>query len=379
MTWAQFFEWLATCGFKYTRGDMHYAGSGYWFPQVPDVSHGEEAPLPPEPWIHVEKEREGTGVFIEASFGAGAFTHDPKEAEQNATRLLIAFDEQMGADPLPPMAAPRSAPEQLGPTGKSQRVSEAYHERMEREWRERNAGLLKHRSASSTEPLIVPYDKKRNDMGRYRGMEEDRAAAIQAGLNPVRRATEPEPHFPGGWTCEVCGAGNEKKSKACRACSSAKGTPMPPVAYVAPRFTNDPADYHRRLEREWATERPVQTQSAGEDFSYGPALETPEEAYERRQARVREEEERYLQEIGPKKFDGVSNSCDMGAHERCRDDDCECGCHPTVCACGAVYTMEQWLELPFIGEQELEATSDEPAEVWTARNCVCGSTMMRRE
>lgn len=73
----------------------------------------------------------------------------------------------------------------------------------------------------------------------------------------------------------------------------------------------------------------------------------------------------------------VSDSCDLGAHERCSG--CGCACHEEpvkVCGCGKTFTQAQWNELPLKGKQEIEADDEGPAETIEMRNCDrCSSTL----
>ncbi len=74
----------------------------------------------------------------------------------------------------------------------------------------------------------------------------------------------------------------------------------------------------------------------------------------------------------------VSDSCDLGAHERCSH--CGCGCHQKLifkaCSCGREHSRGDWNELALLGQQKVEADGDDPACIFEARNCRCGSTLM---
>lgn len=96
----QFLRWLEQNGFKHTRGDMHWAGAGWWYPELPDVTTGEAAPKPPEPWIHVERDRENPAVFIGASFAEGIYAEDTAKAQTKIEELLMRFDEAAGGGSL---------------------------------------------------------------------------------------------------------------------------------------------------------------------------------------------------------------------------------------------------------------------------------------
>ncbi len=110
MTWKQFYVWLTEVGFQFTPGDIHWAGQGFWYPELPDVSHGLEAPRPAPPWIHVFKgstESETNGRFkraemaeVAASFVEGRIIEEPSEARAFVEQLLMDFDVEVGADPF---------------------------------------------------------------------------------------------------------------------------------------------------------------------------------------------------------------------------------------------------------------------------------------
>lgn len=46
-----------------------------------------------------------------------------------------------------------------------------------------------------------------------------------------------------------------------------------------------------------------------------------------------------------------------------------------TCACGYVFTLADWEELPFVGEIEVPADDVGPRTVTSLRNCPCGSTI----
>lgn len=247
----KFFQWLDANNFQYTRGDVHWAGAGWWYPSLPDISTGAEAPKPPAPWIHVEKDRENDAVFIGSSYAESVYAETPARAQTAVETLLMQFDEQAGGS-----------------------------------------------------------------MGRFRGMEEDRVAAINAQLNTTRRArtnAEAADENRGDWYCAWDGAGNPGASKTCRACGRPKGTKLEHGPFR-------PID-HRKIEKEWR-ER-ASRRAAG------------------------------LEGLNEPQF-------------------------PKSCSCGVIYDVVEWNELPWVGEQEIEAGGpDEPAEVWEARNCPsCDSTLM---
>lgn len=142
-----FLRWLESHGFKHTRGDMHYAGSGWWYPVLPDLTTGAEDPHPPEPWIHVDQDRASKAVFIGASFAEGAYTEDPAVATEVITHLVMAYDEALGAEPFAPPEWRTAAPVAIIRGGdearyakQRQQTDEAW-ERREREWQERNAPM----------------------------------------------------------------------------------------------------------------------------------------------------------------------------------------------------------------------------------------------
>lgn len=136
--------------------------------------------------------------------------------------------------------------------------------------------------------------------------------------------------------------------------------------------------------------RPVEMDPTGPVNPYFEREEATRKRFNKRvDERIKEDEERARQKklegvmFGRTAYGNVSPSCDTGHCVRCASEACECGCHQRRarevfkrCGCGRAYTKDQWLQLPFIGEQQIEATETEPAEVWIARNCQCGSTLM---
>lgn len=90
MTWSDFYVWLERNGVKHSPGDIHYAGRGYWFPNPPDVTRGEEDPKPPGPWVLIEKDRGSTSVMISSNVGKAKFAEDPASAKEAVERLLMA-------------------------------------------------------------------------------------------------------------------------------------------------------------------------------------------------------------------------------------------------------------------------------------------------
>ena len=52
---------------------------------------------------------------------------------------------------------------------------------------------------------------------------------------------------------------------------------------------------------------------------------------------------------------------------------------PKTCSCGRSFTEADWDELPLLGKQQVEADGDDPACVFVAKNCPCGSTLMVEE
>lgn len=74
--------------------------------------------------------------------------------------------------------------------------------------------------------------------------------------------------------------------------------------------------------------------------------------------------------------DGMSYSCDIGAHERCSGKSCECGCHEedtahvkTCSFCGRTFTAAEWEALPLVGYQEVAADAFGPASRLELKNC----------
>lgn len=102
MTWPDFFKWLTDNGFLHTRGDIHYAGRGYWFPALPDITTGAENPRPPEPWVHISEDRANKAVFIDRASGGteSAYAESPEDAKVATERELMvvyrAMDEALG-------------------------------------------------------------------------------------------------------------------------------------------------------------------------------------------------------------------------------------------------------------------------------------------
>lgn len=214
-----FFAWLLQNSFKHTRGDIHYAGSGYWYPELPDITTGAAGPVPSGNWIHVEKDREHNAVFIDASYAEGLYTEDPGRAQRMVESLLMKFDEAPSFGGIFPTKDPR--------IGKRVRVVH---------W-------------------DIPFE------GR------------------VHAAT-------GHWLI-------------------------------------------------------VEREDDG------------------RLITVRVEDVVFLDKT--QALDGFSSGI------------------VKTCSCGKTYTIEEWNELPFIGEQVVEATEDDPEEIWIARQCPCESTLMLDE
>ena len=171
MSWPEFFEWLLANGFLYTHGDVHYAGSGHWFPVLPDTSTGDENPHPPEPWIHIIQDRGNQAVFVEASYGPGAYATTTELAQEHVIRLLLDYDTALGADPLivPP---PRFAPEPPIPeyvpraqTSKETRWYDETRERLERAWQAKHGPTIERgrvlreleaKRRAAGEPYVLP-------------------------------------------------------------------------------------------------------------------------------------------------------------------------------------------------------------------------------
>ncbi len=108
-----------------------------------------------------------------------------------------------------------------------------------------------------------------------------------------------------------------------------------------------------------------------------------------------EEEKKWKAEQRKKHYDGItpddseiSDSCDLGAHERCSG--CGCGCHqsmamplrvkpfnfPKHCGCGRTFNEKQWSKLELKGHQVIEADDEGPREVLEIKDCPsCKSTL----
>ncbi len=118
MIWKKFFDWLLANGVRYSPGDMHWAGRGYWFPQLPDTSTGAVDPLPVEPWLRVSRDMENANVvYITTSYGRDLISESPEDARQIVEQVLMEMDELMGAAPrrrLPSHVAPAEAPYRRG-------------------------------------------------------------------------------------------------------------------------------------------------------------------------------------------------------------------------------------------------------------------------
>lgn len=162
----RFFEWLKANGFTYTRGDIHFAGSGYWFPQLPDITTGAESPTPPEPWIHIEQPHGEQAVFIEASFAKGSFyAESERDAKEHTVRLLMDYDMALRAEPF--VALPYKTVEQQEQiVGRHMTLPPEYRDRIEREWEEREGPKRRARDAARAQeggPLVSPPYKSNLD------------------------------------------------------------------------------------------------------------------------------------------------------------------------------------------------------------------------
>ncbi len=276
MTWEGFYKWLEQNRIRYSPGDYHFEGRGFWFPEPPDLTTGAVAPRPAPPWINVFKSSVDTGkrtietVDVTTSFSPPQYgIESPKEAQAAVVQALMDFDLALGAEPFNP--PPMREPETRASRGGRPISDEAYERgsrRVEAEWRERNKALLER-----SRPYI---------------------------------STGPE---------------------------------------VSPRY---------RSEQDIAEEK----------------------------------RDHWLASAMKKKFEGltpddsdVSDSCDLGAHERCPS--CGCGCHseirttfPKQCGCGRIFTRAQWNKLKLKGHQVTEADEFGPEELIELKDCPsCFSTL----
>lgn len=101
MHWNDFNKWLEQNGFKYTKGNVHWLGRGWWYPTPPSVEHDAEALDVVPPWVHIEKEQGNSNVFVNSSIGGktdSTFCETPECARAAAEAALMALFLQLDRD-----------------------------------------------------------------------------------------------------------------------------------------------------------------------------------------------------------------------------------------------------------------------------------------
>ncbi len=170
-----FYDWLKANGFLYSRGNYHYDGQGWWYPELPDVSREQVHP-PAGPWIRVfpssieQGGRTKETVDILTSFSAPQYNLESPEAAQEAVEhALMNMDEALGLEPLP---VPTEYPEYLPPPNPAVRARiaaerAASRARVEVEWQRREGPGIRERDRmrageearrSLNIPYVIPQD-----------------------------------------------------------------------------------------------------------------------------------------------------------------------------------------------------------------------------
>ncbi len=292
MTWDSFYKWLEAHNIRWSPGDMHYDGAGFWYPQPPDLRADRvpgEPLTPPPPWIHIFKSsiedgrKTTTTVDVMTSFSPAHYSiENPADARELVEQAMMGFDTAAGAGPAMQRRL-YTEPAQASRAGRGRPMS-AENLRLRDEFEAEMNALPRNKRPAGGPIQRVWEANAEESMKRWNDMIESRK------WEPARRPAAESPLY--------------------------KGEPLKMKGYGA--ATPDDSD--------------------------------------------------------------VSDSCDLGAHERCGG--CGCGCHRPAwkvktCSCGQSFTREEWESLPYLGRQKLEATADEPACELEARNCSpgCGSTL----
>ncbi len=336
MNWESFFRWLEQNGVRYSPGDYHFEGRGYWFPQPPTLDQDIVAPKPPPPWIYVFKgqvEMPGRTiptVDVSTSFSPPVFDiEDPAVAQRVVQQALMDFDMAQGADELR-APEPRWAPlPPVLPVVHGQRLEHDYTQ-VEQAWREKNRAVLSKRGSSSGPDVSPRYVST--------GEETDEDREVKAQMLRERKKREDfggadddiaEFEAEEGDVCESCG---DKMVEGQRLWQFVRGARGMYCSKACARGEGGARQFVKDAEK-------------GQPFG-----QTPDDS-------------------------DVSDNCDLGAHERCAGCGCNCHWRKQCGTCGRVFTAAQWRALKTIGKQKIEADDEGPASTIVLKNCGCGSTL----